>query len=221
MDSERPNPRPHGIRTMEPQPKIYPIRGGPATTHTSKLKIGPLPQRSHNHTVCIQRHRWPCHGHAAPLRTLSKLDPTCPCLRPHPGGWPRKRSIRMRIPGPEPAGTFGTAGSPGSILGTLVRKGISNLTQDSGAGRQRNPSTRATVIKRIPILHRIPPRARLPNRPPLPKLTRTLPITPPPHHLGAATAVGRVQVELRPQGRPPLPPSGTSVSPVVYCFVLV
>jgi hypothetical protein len=221
MDSERPNPRPHGIRTMEPHPKIYPIRGGPATTHTAKLENGPLPQRSHDHTVGIERRRLPSHSHAAPSQTLPKLDPTRPSLRPPPGGWPRKRSIHTRIPGPAPAGTAGTAGSQGSILGTLVSKGISNLGQGSGAGRQRNPTTRPMVIKRVPSLHRLPPRASLPNRPPLPKLTRTLSITPPPHHLGAAAAVGRVQVERRPQRRPPLPPSGTSVLRVVYCFVLV
>jgi len=132
-----------------------------------------------------------------------------------------KRSIHTRIPDPAPAGTAGTAGSQGSILGTLVLKGISNLSQGSGASRQRNPTTRPMVIKRVPSLHRLPPRGSLPNRPLLPKLTRTLPITPPPHHLGAAAAVGRVQVERWPQQPPPLPPGGTSVLRVVYCFVLV
>ena len=52
---------------MEPHPKIYPIRGGPATTHAVKLENGALAQRSHNHTVGIEGRRLPSHGHAAPL----------------------------------------------------------------------------------------------------------------------------------------------------------
>jgi len=206
---------------MELDPKIYPIRGGPATTHPAMLGNGPLPQRSHDHTVGIQRRTLPSYGHAAPLRTLIKLDPTRPFLRPPPKGCTRKRTIHTRIPGPAPAGTAGTAGSQGNIVGTLVLKGIGNLGQGSVAGQKRNPTTRPIVIKPVPSLHRLPPRASLPNRPPLPKLTRTLPLTPPPHHLGAAAAVGRVQVERRPQRRPPLAPGGTSVLFVVYCFVLV
>ena len=30
---------------------IYPIRGEPATTHTTKLESGPRPQMSHDYTV--------------------------------------------------------------------------------------------------------------------------------------------------------------------------
>jgi len=185
------------------------------------LENRPLPQRSHDDTLGFYRRCLPSHGHAAPLRTMLKLDPSRPSLRPPPGGWPRKRSIHMRIPGPAPAGTAGTAGSQGSILGTLITKGISNLGQGRGAGRSRNPTTRPMVIKCVPSLHRLPPRPSHPNRPPLPKLTRTLSLTPPPHHMGAAAAVGEVQVGRRPQRRPPLPPGGTSVLRVVYCFVLV
>jgi hypothetical protein len=206
---------------MEPHPKIYPIRGSPAASHTAKVQNGPLPQRSHDHTVGIQRHRLPSHGHVAPLRTLSKLDPTRPSVHPPPRRWPRKRIIDTRIPGPAPMGTAGTAGNQGNILGTLVAKGFSNLGQSSGVGRSRNPTTRPMVIKRVPSLYPLPPRGSLPNCSSLPKLPRTLSITPPPHLLGAAAAVGRVQVERRPQRRPPLPPGGTSVLRVVYCFVLV
>jgi len=77
------------------------------------------------------------------------------------------------------------------------------------------------VIKRVPTLHRLPPQASLPNWPPLPNLTRSLRITSPLHDLGAATVVGKVQVEQWPQRRPPLPTGGTSVLRLVDCFVLV
>jgi len=134
LDTERHDPWLHRIPPMQPHPKIYPIRGGPAITHTTKLENGPLPQRSHDHTLFIQQRRLPRHGHTAPFRTLPKLDPTRPSIGPSPRTWPRKRSIHTRIPGPAPAGTTGAAWNQGSILGTLVPKRISNLGQGSGAG---------------------------------------------------------------------------------------
>ena len=135
MHSERPNLRPHGICRMEPHLKILPSRGGPATTHTAKLEKGPILQRSHDHTVGIQRRRLLSHGRAAPLRTLSKRDPTRPFLRPPPRRWPWEQSIHTTIPSPTPAGTPGTGGSQGNKFRTLVPKTISNLSQGSGAGR--------------------------------------------------------------------------------------
>jgi hypothetical protein len=121
---------------MEPHPNLDPIRGVPATTHRGKLESGPLPQECHNHTVGIKRRGLPSQRDAAPSQTLPKLDHTRPSLHPPPGGWPPKRSIHTRIPGPTPAGPAGTVGSQGIILGTLVPEGISNLGQGSWAGPQ-------------------------------------------------------------------------------------
>jgi len=115
MDSEQPNPGPHGIRTMEPHPKIYPIRGGQATTQTAKLENGPLPQRSHDHTVAIDRRSLPCHGHAAPLRTPSKLGPTCSALisKTHfrPGGMaPSEWTLSVRAVRDTPVADYSAPG---------------------------------------------------------------------------------------------------------------
>jgi len=98
-------------------------------------KADPFSKRSDDQTVGIQQRRLPSHGHAAPLRTLPKLDPTRLSVHLPPKRWPRKGSIHTRIRSPAHAGSTGKTWSQGSILGTLIPKGICNLGQGSGAAR--------------------------------------------------------------------------------------